>query len=403
MSGCEGCPFSKNCDSQVCELESKDNKIVVGSEAEVEAEVEVKAEIDSPPLIIAKPLNAVLNLTNQCNLRCPYCFVHFNEQKVSLETAKATCEYLLNNATVEEKPNLWFFGGEPMLEYKRIIQPIVEEYGERIEFGITTNGTLLTEDVVDYFFKNNIPILLSIDGNEIVQSKQRPYANGKSSFEDVLKNIPYLLMFFPNTTFRSTLTKFSIPHMYDTYCFARHMGFTNIALCINEYEEYDEEDFQIMKTQYNKIVLEIVKGSPLWLSDLDKARDYEKTSLQNIHRCGYGTTSVGVDVNGNLMPCQELNSTTDFIIGNVFTGIDTEVHNKFLNLAVEKTILPDDLCSEERKFLENSLCPKHQYLENGFAISTGRKYQMLALREVYHRFHKLTALSTNEYYRRISI
>lgn len=55
-----------------------------------------------------------------------------------------------------------------MLEFSTIIKPIVEEFSDRINFNITTNGSLLTEDVIDFFYEHSISILLSIDGCEEV-------------------------------------------------------------------------------------------------------------------------------------------------------------------------------------------------------------------------------------------
>jgi uncharacterized protein len=72
--------------------------------------------------------------------------------------------------------------------------------------GITTNGTLLTKDRIDFLYEHQITPLLSMDGNKNTQDYNRPCKNcNKSSFEMVNKNIPYLLKKFPNTTFRMTI------------------------------------------------------------------------------------------------------------------------------------------------------------------------------------------------------
>lgn len=352
---------------------------------------------------VPKPTNAVLNITNACNLSCIYCFCKQNNQSMSYETAVAACEYVLENST-DTKPSIWFFGGEPLMEYNSIIKPLIENYRDAITWGITTNGVLLNEDKVDFFSKHKVTPLLSIDGAQEVQDKLRPMANGAPSFDKVLRNIPYLLLLYPNITFRSTLTKYSIPHMNETYDFAAHMGFRNIAFVINEEEEYHKWHYQTLIEQYDKIVIKILRGSPLWLSDLKKAQDYTKSqTCSNINRCGYGTTSIGVTVNGDITPCQELNTTNNFIIGNVHTGIDAEKHKSFLNIATQKTELPSDLTYSQREFLLNALCPKHQYLNNNFSVTTGRLYQMLALQKAYNHFHLLTTKSANPYYRRISL
>lgn len=353
--------------------------------------------------LITKPINGVLNITNQCNFRCKYCFVQHNAKKIDLKTAEAACEFLLKDCG-ENIPNLWFFGGEPMLEFENIIKPIVLKYSEKMSFGITTNGSLLNEDAIDFFKKYNIGILLSIDGIKEVQDYQRPYCNGQGSFDDVLKNIPYLLLNFPNTIFRATLTKFSIPYMTKTYEFARHMGFKRICWVINEEEEYDEKDYNTLCAQYNHLALEIMKGSSLYIDDFDKIKEYIKNKTSNsIHRCGYGTTSVGIDVDGNILPCQELNSfSNELIIGNVFTGIDHEKHQKFIDWSNKETKIEGNFTSEEKRILKNAVCPKHQYFNNNFTLTDGRKYQILASKQVIDKWKKLGSHSNNMNYRRLS-
>ena len=59
-----------------------------------------------------------------------------------------------------------FFGGEPLLYFDSLIKPLVEKYKDIVSFGITTNGILLDEDIVDFFYENNIQPLLSFDGIE---------------------------------------------------------------------------------------------------------------------------------------------------------------------------------------------------------------------------------------------
>ncbi|MGN1326575.1 MAG: hypothetical protein ACI4VQ_00590 [Clostridia bacterium] len=59
-----------------------------------------------------------------------------------------------------------FFGGEPLLCFDSLIKPLVEKYKDIVSFGITTNGVLLDEDIVDFFYENNIQLLLSFDGIE---------------------------------------------------------------------------------------------------------------------------------------------------------------------------------------------------------------------------------------------
>ena len=354
------------------------------------------------------PTSAVINLTDECNFRCPYCFTEHHPKRSTFEIVDQTCAFLLANHKQNSRfPTITFFGGEPMLEYASIIKPIVEKYTNSIEWGITTNGSLLTEDVLDFFRLHNFSILLSIDGIAEVQNKQRPYKDGRPSFEKVCKNIPYLLMLFPDTMFRSTVTKYSIPFMNKNYDFAEHMGFKSIAYVVNENEEYDVKDFEELEHQYNMLALKMLRGHNTIVNDFSKAKMWSTPHDFSINRCGFGTTSIGVDVDGDITPCQELNTLKSIVIGNVFSGIDEKRHKEFLiqNFNVQKdTFIPNagQLTPEEISFIRNALCPKHQYLGN-MTLSDGRRYQMLALLHSYKRLRLLIEDSNNPIFRRIKL
>ena len=80
-----------------------------------------------------------------------------------------------------------------------------EKYPNEIDLGITTNGTLLNREKIDFLYNHNIHPLLSIDGAKETQDINRPCQNGESSFDKIIEIIPYLLEKFPKTTFRSTI------------------------------------------------------------------------------------------------------------------------------------------------------------------------------------------------------
>lgn len=139
-----------------------------------------------------------------------------------------------------EKPTFTFFGGEPLLAFDTIIKPIILKYKKELNWSITTNGTLLTEEIIDFLADNNVSILLSFDGIKEVQDKQRPLMGQRSSFDKIMENLDYLVLKIPDTVFRGTLTKFSIPYLYQNMLFFEKIGAKSCAFCIDETEEYDE-------------------------------------------------------------------------------------------------------------------------------------------------------------------
>lgn len=322
----------------------------------------------------SKPANAVVSLTDDCCLACSYCFCQQQPNYMSYETAEAVIQWLLSNKQTEERPSYTFFGGEPLMQFDNIIKPLVEKYYQDIDFSITTNGMLLNEDVVDFLYKYQIQPLLSFDGVPEVQNTQRATKDSTSSFEQVLLNIPYLLLRFPKTVMRATLTANSIPYIYENVLMAKELGFQNITFCPNDFETWGKPEEEKLKEQFEQVALNIYSDflhdkmpiKVLCITDffekIDLASNEELRFNNAINRCGLGTTVCGIAPNGDIVPCQEKTScASQHAIGNVLNGgIDPQKHQAFLEDYFNKVnnVSCSLGCSDRQKLLcISDLCP----------------------------------------------
>jgi uncharacterized protein len=149
------------------------------------------------------PSAMVLNVTNQCNLSCTYCY-EYGEDKIvqtengrqpkwmSEETARESVEFLLRESG--SVAHLTFFGGETLLNFK-VLQFTVgyakaraAELGKAIDFSLTTNATLLKEDVIEFLAEHRFGVTISMDGPPDLQNKFRVFKNGTGSYELVVPN-----------------------------------------------------------------------------------------------------------------------------------------------------------------------------------------------------------------------
>lgn len=325
----------------------------------------------------SRPYSMILGLTDDCNLQCSYCFVKQNTNYMTFEVADQAIQWLKQNyiATNREgKPSVTFFGGEPLLCFDSVIVPIVEKYRDEIDFSITTNGILLDEDKVDFFYKNNIEILLSFDGVRSVQNTQRSSKN-LDSYETVLKNIPYLLLRRPNTIMRMTLTKYAVPHLFETVLMAEELGFKSISFCVDAFEDWEYEDLYNYEEQLEKIGLHIYKSffnksdEAIKVDQLIKTYNKIEQSLQgnlkynnSLFRCGLGTTSCAITPTGDIVPCQEKISNPTWILGDVFNGIDANKHKEFLKWYIDNmnnNFTCDRLCRTNKEAVHcfSNTCP----------------------------------------------
>lgn len=134
-------------------------------------------------------------VTNICNMNCVYCQAQSNMQSgkglMTKETAKKAVDIALSSNS--KYLTFEFQGGEPLVNYE-VIKYIVNyseevNVGKIIEYNIVSNLTLLDDEMTEFFSEHKVNISTSVDGNEFVHNKNRPYLNGKNTYKDVEKNL----------------------------------------------------------------------------------------------------------------------------------------------------------------------------------------------------------------------
>ena len=107
-----------------------------------------------PPLPFPQK-SLVLNVANDCNLGCSYCFAAQGDygaprQMMDETTARRSVDFLLQNSGDSDSVTLVFFGGEPLMNLPLIRRLVVyaneagDKAGKKVEFSVTTNATYLT-------------------------------------------------------------------------------------------------------------------------------------------------------------------------------------------------------------------------------------------------------------------
>lgn len=157
----------------------------------------------------------VLNVTENCNMRCKYCYVseaykytrNRTGAMMSEKTAIESLDYFFGLVDEVAKFNpgkkcaITFYGGEALLNFE-VIKKSIEYAKENCPvtpmFNITTNGTLLYGDKVDYLVENNVAISVSLDGVEDEHDRNRVDVAGAGTFEVIVNNIKKLKEKYPD-------------------------------------------------------------------------------------------------------------------------------------------------------------------------------------------------------------
>lgn len=152
--------------------------------------------LDSPRIGNGKKKTYWMHATNQCNLRCTYCYVNKNNETMDFEKAKSTIQKIITDCKEKDVSsiNIKFAGGEPLLAFP-LIEKIVLFFRKitspeiTIRFGMITNGTLITPTIARFLKDEKFSISVSLDGPQIANDKTRIYRNDSGSYQDIVRGI----------------------------------------------------------------------------------------------------------------------------------------------------------------------------------------------------------------------
>lgn len=290
--------------------------------------------------------NISLNVAQVCNLSCVYCYGVDGEYglkgKMNEETAKKSIDFLIKQSKEEKAVSITFFGGEPLLNFPLIkkcvdyAQEKSKEFNKIIKFNITTNGTKFNKEVNAYLNKYNFNVIVSFDGDQETQDKNRPFRGGKGSYEQTLPKVKeFLESRNGNATARATVTGYT-SDLKSLKRKLKDIGFRNANATVATVSEYasnnrgvstiDVED-EMMKDVYvaedneAKEILFLIKNRKS-LSEFRSSKILNfiyslKEKRKSRNACGVGRRMVGIAINGDVYPCHRFVGEEKFKLGNV--------------------------------------------------------------------------------------
>jgi len=301
----------------------------------------------------------VMNVTNQCNLSCSYCY-EYGEDRIatpegktkfmSEETARQTVDFLLDQSPGRRMVHLTFFGGETLLNF-RVVKSTIEyartraaEMGKYIDFSMTTNATMLTSEIINFLAENNVGVTVSIDGPKESNDRFRVFHNGRGSYDVIAPKIKELIKVHRSRPIgaRVTLTA----QVVDVKKIFRHltheMGFDEVGFAPvttspvslyaigNRVLYHVLNQFTELASEYRDYALE------------NKHHGFSNVSdtLQELHQgvskaypCGAGLGLLGVAPSGDIGLCHRFVDSPAGKLGHIGTGIDRQAQAEHLSRA----------------------------------------------------------------------
>lgn len=312
-----------------------------------------------------------LQVTQQCNFRCEYCIYSGNymDRKhssliMTKEMAKSGIDYLLSHSMDNNNIYLGFYGGEPLCEFD-LIKWSIDYTNKKVEnkkvyYNITTNASLLTEDMINYFVSNNVMMLISLDGPKDIHDAKRKFASdGSGTFDTVIDNIRFIHDKYPK--YYEENVGFNVVLHGDKYNDIKNFFNNNQLFCNNSIistfitdnyclKDNEIEDIVIAEKKYD-LFMKMLYGSK-GIDEKNSSRlidsefykigsieEYlnERTCLpDSCHRgggCVPGVHKLFLSANGKFYPCERVSEASDVCcIGDIDKGLDEAKIRQLLNL-----------------------------------------------------------------------
>jgi uncharacterized protein len=302
----------------------------------------------SPAFQSGQVLTAWLHVSNACNLRCPYCYVHKSAEGMDESVGRAAVEAVIKSAVQHGFPavKLKYAGGEASLNHRLVVKlqahakALAAEHGLQLYATLLSNGVTLPPALVAILKDEGIRVMISLDGLGSQHDAQRPFANGKPSFRFVERTIAQLIEQCHAPHLSITITNRNAGGVADVVRFALERDLT---FSLNFFRDNDcAASFPDLRYEEQTMISSLLGAFgvieeflPRW-SVLGSILDKGQLIQPRQRSCGVGQDYVVIDQRGGVAKCHmEIEKT----LGDIFSDDPLQLVQRdsstALNLAVE--------------------------------------------------------------------
>lgn len=326
------------------------------------------------PLLNRLLSKMTLQVTQACNFRCKYCAYSENDglerthssKFMNWSTAKKAIDLFHDHSIDSPIVTIGFYGGEPLLNYPLVKQCILyaEEIfsGKQLLFVMTTNATLLTDEMLAFFDGREVALTISLDGPQQLNDRNRVFDNGSgstfdavkaviqkiaTSYKHVFQSLSINMVLDPSVPYDQYQKIYSdIPELYDISVRASTVNDDNLVHKHTFCQDY------VCEVEYAKFMYRLIdRTSDEHLRSINKENimfgGFEQRKSQISQTLGPHNHAMSpsgpcvpaydklfVDVAGHFLPCEKVSEiVSDLQIGDVDSGIDKRAVERLANVA----------------------------------------------------------------------
>lgn len=261
-------------------------------------------------------LTVWLHVTNKCNLSCPYCYVNKTPDAMNMECGRQAVAAVFRSAVANNfhRVKLKYAGGEATLNFHTVLilhdyaRQLANEYGLELEGVVLSNGVALTNPMIAAMQARDIKLMISLDGVDEYHDFQRPFANGRGSFEYVERALDRLSdhNFKPSICITvSNRNLGGLPKVVD-YVLRRELPFTlnfyRENECSTSFADLAYSDERLIGAM--KAAFAVIEENPPPYSLLGVLVDRARLDMLHDRPCGVGHSYLVIDHHGGVAKCQ---------------------------------------------------------------------------------------------------
>lgn len=298
---------------------------------------------------VPRTLSAWLHVTNDCNLRCDYCYLNKSAESMRPEIGRAAVDAALRSATRNgfRRVKLKFAGGEAALNLKLVLElsdyarQQAAEVGLGLDAVVLSNGVALGERAIAALEASGLRVMISLDGIGEAHDRQRLFANGQGSFAWVDRTLNRLLARGIRPFISITVSDRNADGLPDVvrYVLERRLPFN-----INFFRENEcAAPFTDLRLQESRLIAALQRAFAVIAADLPEhsllGSLVDRSQFDQLHdkTCGVGDSYLVIDQRGGVAKCQmEIETTvTDIYVDDPLAFVRAD-RTGLQNVSVEE-------------------------------------------------------------------
>jgi uncharacterized protein len=261
-------------------------------------------------------LTAWLHVTNDCNLRCAYCYVDKTPDKMALEQGYRAVNAVFRSAIKQNFRHikLKYAGGEATMNFPTVLalhryaQQLAAQRDLELDGVVLSNGVAISDRMIVAMQEMGLRLMISLDGVGAYHDGQRPFVNGHGSFYLLERTLDRLARHQLTPSISITISQHNLNGLPElvSYVLERNLPFVfnffrDNANCGSAGADLRYEEDQLIEAMLS--AFKVIEENPPPYSLLGNLLDLAHLDNAHDHTCGVGRSYMVINHQGSVAKC----------------------------------------------------------------------------------------------------